>query len=61
MSDKLKPCPFCGGEAHIDTSTSLRDYVVYCEGCDTYFALDAYSATEHDLVAAWNRRLGNEI
>ena len=55
--DKLRPCPFCGGYAHLDKAYSYyRDIVIYCEGCDTVFTLDACDATAEDVVNAWNRR-----
>ena len=56
-TDELKPCPFCGGYAHLDKAYSYyRDIVIYCEGCDTVFTLDDCDATAEDVVNAWNRR-----
>lgn len=56
-TDDLKPCPFCGGYAHLDKAYSYyRDIVIYCEGCDTVFTLDDCDATAEDVVNAWNRR-----
>jgi len=63
MDEKLKPCPFCGGYAHIDNTSSMkqfRDFAIYCEGCDSWFVLDSYKADEEDLIGAWNRRTSNE-
>ena len=55
---ELKPCPFCGGYTRIDHGpTYFREHLIYCEGCDMYFALDAYQATEADLIEAFNRRV----
>ena len=50
---KLKPCPFCGGEALIKQDQYSRSYVV-CPNCDTRSAarFDAARAAE-----AWNRRV----
>lgn len=58
MSIELKPCPFCGGYAHIDKTSSMffRDASIYCEGCDMWFFLDDVYATEDELCEAWNRR-----
>jgi len=54
---ELKPCPFCGGTAHVDRHYSyFRDFVIYCEGCDTVFGLDDWRTTEAETVDAWNRR-----
>jgi len=58
---KLKPCPFCGGYVHQDHSASYyRELVLYCEGCDMYFALDAFNAETKDLINAFNRRPKNK-
>lgn len=55
----IKPCPLCGGYAHIDSSgpTYFRKHIIYCEGCDMYFALDSHKATQKDLIDAFNRRV----
>ena len=56
--DKLKPCPFCGGEAHLDKSYShFRDTVIYCEGCDVVFTLDDCNATAEEVAKAWDNRV----
>lgn len=58
--DELKPCAFCGGDVHFDRSYSyFRDVVVYCDECDTIFALDDCTAVDSDLARAWNRRADN--
>jgi hypothetical protein len=60
---KLKPCPFCGGEADLMQSTSTLGYIshhwsVNCtvEGCCETGWLESESEAE----AAWNRRSGDE-
>lgn len=54
---ELKPCPFCGGYAHLDKAYSyFRDTVVYCEGCDSVFTLDDLDKREEEIINAWNRR-----
>lgn len=50
MSDKLKPCPFCGGECRITTGSLAPAYVVaQCQTLDcraaSHFALNAEEAT----------------
>lgn len=53
MSD-LKPCPFCGGEAILE-SNKLRYgtiYSAYCQKCGA----ETTGFSEHEAVAAWNRR-----
>ncbi len=57
---ELKPCPFCGGYVHIDHGSSyFRREMLYCEGCDMWFGLDAFTATRDDLVETFNRRADN--
>ena len=57
MSDKrLLPCPFCGGYVHEESKPYFRDYMLYCEGCDMYFALDSLYANMDDLIEKFNRR-----
>ena len=53
----IKACPFCGGYVHTDRSASyFRNNMLYCEGCDMYFALDSIYKGMDDLIAAYNRR-----
>ena len=37
MSDKLKPCPFCGGNAHIEDIREPEDmdaiWMIVCKKC----------------------------
>lgn len=71
--DKLKPCPFCGGEAHLlDDYSSEKDETMYCiwHDCDGYEGRSAgYGYPLHPFfetpwypnaqmaIAAWNRRV----
>ena len=70
MSDELKPCPFCGGQAHIDGGSiaeyhgrSHMDVWVACmesgargpQAEDTDPDAASYAAP---AIAAWNRRDG---
>lgn len=48
--DKLKPCPFCGGEAEIAHS---RNYYAWCDKCETR---GNWHATEAEAIEAWNTR-----
>ena len=58
MSEKLKPCPFCGDE---DPYMS-HDGNIYCDVCEVTFVGPARVTTSIDLYAddatvyAWNRR-----
>src|SRR5687768_14980281 len=44
----LKPCPFCGGEAHYQDGYPYN--IVKCISCG------ARSFTREDAIAAWNKR-----
>ena len=57
MSEELKPCPFCGGEAKFGTNKSCCGKTVRidctnpeCGACVTAFSSKLYAAK------AWNRR-----
>lgn len=63
MSDKLKPCPFCGGEAaYSETNPSHigddNGFMVYCKKCYTESSYDFQ--TRENAIAAWNRRYEQE-
>ena len=52
---KLKPCPFCGGEAKI--ISGYGKYAITCKGCD---AMSPNTYTEIDAAKAWNKRYGRQ-
>lgn len=59
--DKLKPCPFCGGEAEIvEDMVFMGDVGIECQNCFIQF-----TAPPHDeriinekgyMITMWNRR-----
>ena len=63
---ELKPCPWCGGDVHIESSDRyprpecehVIGYTVVCRnfGCIGYGADDWYKLTEHEAIEAWNTR-----
>ena len=62
---ELKPCPFCGGEAHIshymdeniwDHST-VPWYRVGCDACEIY--VHSYP-DEDEVIDKWNSRVGEQ-
>lgn len=53
MSDKLKPCPFCGGEAIIDGCDETL-WITICKKCN---ASIGYKETECEAIDAWNSRV----
>lgn len=65
--DKLKPCPFCGGEAfifvippHKHRIVPLPDYAgeafVECTKCTCAMSAD----TKEEAIKAWNRRTNDD-
>lgn len=63
MNEKLKPCPFCGGEA----SPKLAPYIGgggcgYIVDCNECWSKTGYYSQAAEAIDAWNRRttLGSE-
>jgi len=55
MSEELKPCPFCGGEAELQTPELTGDL------CGTVMCMDCYGSGPskddwRDALIAWNTR-----
>lgn len=58
MAEKLKPCPFCGGEAYIVKLNILFDpIIVGCKNCGC--SVKRTNEVE-EAVRAWNRRVSND-
>lgn len=68
MSDKLLPCPFCGGMASVQLidprlyrPTMNHPFAVVCYACDLFFGYDVdYGGrfdSETEAIEAWNRRV----
>ncbi len=55
MSEKLKPCPFCGRKAFVDDSGRYEDIIVVqcCECCSE----GAIGETRKEAIKAWNKRV----
>lgn len=53
MMEKLKPCPFCGGEAHAIDEPEKKIYSIVCLNCDT--DIEFYDSKE-EAVEAWDAR-----
>lgn len=63
---KLKPCPFCGGEAemkHVNSRGRKISSKVCCRECGiegkTYLVDVSYSSDEK-ATEAWNRRVSDD-
>ena len=61
MTEKLLPCPFCGGEAL--TGYGICEYNrwgVYCRGCSAVVEVEDYNGmadTEENAIKMWNKRV----
>lgn len=58
MSEELKPCPFCGGEAQVVRKPYEPKVCVGCgdDACLGFSGLGWLYETEEQAAAAWNRR-----
>ena len=55
MTDKLLPCPFCGGEAAVrDIKEPSANGWVGCQRCRCF--MDFVNNGKPQALAAWNRR-----
>lgn len=59
MTDKLRECPFCGGEAKVRETgyrkwdgSHRRFYIVECQCCCANIEAD----TKEEAIKAWNKR-----
>lgn len=59
--EKLKPCPFCGGEAEVLRNPiingAIHNAVVHCEECKARTTIYVF---EKDAIEAWNTRAVDE-
>ena len=69
--EKLKPCPFCGGEAIYETfkeefKFGTKEPIIFCDSCKMEFAVEDespfinidedYKWRKKKTAEAWNRR-----
>lgn len=53
MNEKLKPCPFCGGEAELIKIYNTQWHYVQCVKCK----VKTEHKTEQEAINAWNTRV----
>lgn len=66
MSEKLKPCPFCGGHGNLTCMNDADDarertIAVMCEQCGaSSVCLPWVFSSENEVANSWNRRVAPE-
>ena len=66
MTDKLLPCPFCGGESRVghDTSSDYErqwSWFAECLAENECGAMLSGYASEKSVIAHWNRRVSEKV
>jgi Lar family restriction alleviation protein len=58
MSEELKPCPFCGGDASLIVKTffGLPEEDVYTVACNDCKSQSCYSDDHKETIKIWNTR-----
>lgn len=58
MTDRLKPCPFCGGKATVEVDTIGKGAFLYSVVCDELdcVAQRKYYMSREQAVKDWNTR-----
>jgi len=64
MSDKLKPCPFCGSTAQLFGDSKRGEDLTWCVVCQDPEAICCaripYCNSAEEAVEVWNRRIPDE-
>ena len=62
MSEKLKPCPFCGNHAVEARKFPLISKIgIYCDICGNVSFFGDECKDFIDIVKRWNRRANDEV
>ena len=61
MTNELRPCPFCGGEAKLYVSDGVRVMCLKCRATskilkDEYNGFEIRTNAVKSVIEAWNRR-----
>ena len=61
MSETIRSCPFCGGEARAFHCEASGMFDVQCQTCGAmpFVGSRRGGMTPEEVVAAWNRRAGD--
>ena len=61
MTENLKPCPFCGGDATLRKNEYSDGYYVTClsKTCSV-LVVTCQRKTEEEAAEIWNRRANND-
>lgn len=62
MAEKLKPCPFCGGEAVLKITKHIPsgfDYTPQCKNTGCCGRLTKKYTLKITAIMSWNRRAGD--
>ena len=62
MNNKLKPCPFCGGEAEMGTEYNdpFECGAIKCINCGAMIEFGSGGELRFKGIEAWNRRAKDE-
>ena len=64
MTEKLKPCPFCGAERGLYVLLGGYDacaieWRIFCDSCKS-IVMNERADTKEEIIEAWNRRANEE-
>lgn len=60
MIKKLKPCPFCGGEARVRDGGDYFTVGCLDKNCICFYGTNWVYEKQENAIKAWNRRMGDD-